>query len=117
MGNNELIGERLSEERRRLGLNQTVFSATAQITRKTLFGYESGARSPDAQALAMWAAIGLDVAYVVTGKRSSESNFDFDLSAEEQVVLDYYRAATSDTRKAALGALVGASLPLPKASR
>ncbi|MFV9492182.1 hypothetical protein ACNUI5_09170 [Pseudomonas aeruginosa] len=36
---------------------------------KTLFGYESGERAPDALALAAWAKSGLDVLYVVTGQR------------------------------------------------
>ncbi|MDS9954812.1 helix-turn-helix domain-containing protein [Pseudomonas aeruginosa] len=42
MGKNLPIGERLSDERKRLGYNQSDFSALAGITRKTLFGYESG---------------------------------------------------------------------------
>ncbi|HHM4316977.1 TPA: helix-turn-helix domain-containing protein, partial [Pseudomonas aeruginosa] len=69
MGKNLPIGERLSDERKRLGYNQSDFSALAGITRKTLFGYESGERAPDALALAAWAKSGLDVLYVVTGQR------------------------------------------------
>ncbi len=64
------IGERLAEERKRLGYNQTDFAALVGITRKTLFGYESGERAPDAVALATWASNGLDVMYVVTGNRA-----------------------------------------------
>jgi transcriptional regulator with XRE-family HTH domain len=70
MGSMFPIGERLSEERQRLGMNQTDFAALASVTRKTLFGYETGARAPDAEALASWSVVGLDVLYVVTGRRS-----------------------------------------------
>lgn len=66
------IGDRLRAERERLGLSQTEFAARADVTRKTLFGYESGERSPSADALAAWAMIGLDVLFVVTGSRSFE---------------------------------------------
>lgn len=64
------IGERLRKERERLGCNQTVFADVAGITRKTLFGYETGVRPPDAAVLAVWGEMGLDVLYVITGQDS-----------------------------------------------
>lgn len=67
MGSFLRIGASLVEERKRLGLSQTEFAAVAGVTRKTLFGYETGERVPDAAALAAWAAIGVDIAYVITG--------------------------------------------------
>lgn len=70
MGSFLPIGERLAEERSRLGMNQTDFAALASVTRKTLFGYETGVRAPDAGALASWCEAGLDVSYVVTGHRT-----------------------------------------------
>jgi transcriptional regulator with XRE-family HTH domain len=103
------IGERLKEERERLGYNQTDFAALAAATRKTLFNWESGSASPGAEALAAWADHGLDVNYVVTGAR------DFvpppALTAEEQTLLDYFRQASKEVRRAALGALLGAAGP------
>lgn len=100
------MGERLKEERERLGLNQTDFAALAQATRKALFNWETGTAAPNAIALAEWAAVGLDVLYVVTGER------DFvpppSLTAEEQTMLDYFRDASKEVRRAALGALIGA---------
>lgn len=71
MGNYLLIGERLREQREDLGMNQTDFAAVADISRKTLFGYESGDRTPDAGTLAVWAELGVDVLYVITGQRSA----------------------------------------------
>lgn len=67
MGSFLRIGATLAEERKRLGLSQTQFAAIPGVTRKTLFGYETGERVPDAAALAAWAAIGVDIAYVITG--------------------------------------------------
>lgn len=70
MGSFLRIGASLAEERKRLGLSQTEFAAIPGVSRKTLFGYETGERVPDAAALAAWAAIGVDIAYVITGLRA-----------------------------------------------
>jgi len=64
------IEDRLKEERGRLGLNQPDFAALAGRTKKTLIDYEKGSTSPDAKFLAAIAAIGADVQYILTGKRS-----------------------------------------------
>lgn len=63
------IGERLKEERERLGLSQTDFAARAGASKNTQYNYEKGERSPDANYLAAAAAEGVDVLYVVTGER------------------------------------------------
>lgn len=68
MGGYLPIGERLREQRENLGMNQTDFAAAAGVSRKTLFGYETGERAPDAAALAAWEKLGVDVLYVITGK-------------------------------------------------
>lgn len=46
------IGERLKEERKRLGLSQARLCELMGISRKTLFSYETGKRSPTAVFLA-----------------------------------------------------------------
>ncbi|MNJ35134.1 helix-turn-helix protein [compost metagenome] len=71
MGNNLPIGERLREQRESLGMNQTDFAAAAGVSRKTLFGYETGERAPDAAALAAWEKLGVDVLHVITGRCAS----------------------------------------------
>ena len=63
------IGERLKEERERLGLNQTEFAALAGASKNSQYNYEKGERSPDANYLAAAAKQGVDVLYVVTGLR------------------------------------------------
>jgi|APMI01.1.fsa_nt_gi transcriptional regulator with XRE-family HTH domain len=67
------IGERLREERVRLGTNQTAFGEVGGVTKKTQMLYEGGDRFPDAQYLSAIADIGVDVAYVLTGKRATQS--------------------------------------------
>lgn len=63
------MGDRIKEERERLGFNQSDFAALGAATRKTLFNWETGVAAPNAVVLAAWAAHGLDVLYVVTGQR------------------------------------------------
>lgn len=63
------VGERLKEERVRLGFNQADFAAFAGVAKTSQFNYEKGDRSPDAAYLAAVAVKGVDVLYVVTGER------------------------------------------------
>lgn len=65
------IGDRLKEERERLGFNQTELAAKAGASKNSQYNYEKGERSPDASYLAAVADQGVDVLYVVTGHRSS----------------------------------------------
>lgn len=88
-------GERIKEERERLGFNQADFAALAGATRKTLFNWESGTASPNAAVLAAWAQHGLDVLYVVTGERLSAQPA---VDAAEQVLLDSYRRCKPDAK-------------------
>jgi len=68
------IGERLKEERVRLGFNQAEFAAFAGVAKTSQFNYEKGDRSPDAAYLAAVAERGVDVLYVVTGERKPRSS-------------------------------------------
>ncbi|PAU76754.1 XRE family transcriptional regulator [Halomonas salipaludis] len=65
------IGQRLREERERLGMTQSAFSAVAGVTKNTQLLYESDQRSPKADYLERLAGIDADVQYVVTGIRSN----------------------------------------------
>lgn len=64
------IGERLKEERERLGLSQP---ALIQGHPRSQVRYEKGERSPDATYLARVADAGADVGYIVTGKRTAQT--------------------------------------------
>lgn len=61
------IGERLKEERERLGFSQTEFAAVAGASKNSQYNCEKGERCPDAAYLAAVAEKGVDILYVVTG--------------------------------------------------
>ncbi|WP_180125648.1 helix-turn-helix domain-containing protein [Rhodoferax sp. BLA1] len=103
------IGDRLRTERESLGLSQPKFAAIAGTTKQTLFSWESGKTAPDGFQLAALAVAGVNVGYVLTGER--EGPAPEVLTAEERVMLDYFRQASPQVRKAALGALLSAGLP------
>ncbi|WP_199103205.1 helix-turn-helix domain-containing protein [Aquitalea sp. ASV11] len=79
------IGDRLREERNRLGLNQTEAAKAAGIGFSTYQTYEAGERCPNAEALASWAGSGFDILYVVTGTRNNSA-----LSGEQTALLGLY---------------------------
>lgn len=64
------IGQRLKEERRRLGLSQEDFSAAGGIRRSTLYQYERGDRRPSLDFLLKTASVGVDLNFIIFGKRN-----------------------------------------------
>lgn len=101
------LSNRLREERQRLGLNQTEFAELAGVQKRAQVNYEAGERAPDTNYMAAIAAAGADVLYILTGGRTGPAPVV--LSAEEQTMLEYFRDASKEVRRAALGALLGAS--------
>jgi transcriptional regulator with XRE-family HTH domain len=69
------IGIRLREERERIGMSQHLLAAKAGISRMSQVNYESGKRSPDAIYLLAVFEAGIDVGFVLTGKRSGAPDF------------------------------------------
>lgn len=110
------IGGRLRAERDRLGLSQEQLceamskAGVRGATRQTQSRYEKGERSPDAEYLAHLAALGADVEWVLTGGEPPAPGAPA-LTAEEQVLLEYFRAAGRDVRRAALNVVMGAAGP------
>jgi transcriptional regulator with XRE-family HTH domain len=91
MNINLVIGQRLREERERLGFNQIDFAGIAGTIRGTQYNYESGKRSPDALYLAAIAAVGADVNYILTGQRAhliSEESPGYTLRPDQKALLD-----------------------------
>lgn len=101
------FGERLREERTRLGLTQPGLGEIGGVTKKTQMLYEGGERSPDANYLMAIAEEGADITYVLTGQRGVA--LAPVLSPEEKLMLEYFRDASREVRRAALGALLGAA--------
>ena len=91
-----MIGNRLREERERLGLTQPVFAELAGAKKRTLIDWEKDVSSPTAVQLAQLAAAGADVLYILTGQRSRAQPAH---DAAEQVLLDSYRRCSSQARQ------------------
>ncbi len=96
------IGERLREEREKLGFNQADFAAIGGATRKTQYNYETGERAPDGGFLAAIAAAGADVQYILTGIRSGNAPGAVVLDREETILVDHYRHIADKEDKTAV---------------
>ncbi|MDR3429701.1 helix-turn-helix domain-containing protein [Silvimonas sp.] len=100
------IGERLKNERKRLGMNQAEFAALGGVQRTAQSNYEIDGRAPDAIYLAAITQAGVDVLYVLTGVRSNVS-----FAPDAMQLLASYEAASPAVRAAALAALLSGSSP------
>ncbi|MCW7540476.1 helix-turn-helix domain-containing protein [Aquabacterium sp. A7-Y] len=96
------IGQRLLEERARLGLTQQALADAIGAPRVSFVKYESGQSSPAAETLAALEVAGVDVRYVLTGFRTAPSGVDRDrfrqafLEVERQVKTNKERLSTDD---------------------
>lgn len=99
------IGERLREERMRLGYSQPAFAALGGASKGSQLAWEKGSATPNAEFLHAVARIGVDLLYVVTGKHGAAS-----IAADEEVVLAGYRKLDARGRAGVL-ALIGGMQP------
>lgn len=68
------IGKRLRAERVYAGLNQTEFGALGGVKKLAQVHYENDERSPDAIYLSQLDRKGIDILYVLTGRREKTQN-------------------------------------------
>ena len=80
------LGKRLREVREAADLTQTAFGAIGDVKKFAQIKFEQEKQVPGGKYLLLLHEAGYDVAYILTGVRS-------DLSREEMVLLDNYRAA------------------------
>ena len=99
------FGERLREERVKVGLSQTEFGELAGVTKKTQMLYEADDRVPDARYLIAVNEAGVDVQYILTGERRGQQKCP-DVPADEQLLLDSYRALSAAKKKQLLAAIL-----------
>ncbi len=92
------IGDRLRSERSRLGLSQGDFAEKCGIHKNSLRLYEQGERSPTLVLLLVFQDIGVDISYVLTGRRS-----DAELGFSEQHHLDMLSKLSVREREAVFG--------------
>ena len=89
------IGERLREERERLGYSQTAFGELGGVKKLSQINYEKGVSYPTAAYLECLAKVGADVMYIVTGSRGGVV-----LTVEETKLLDNYRHSAGPAKAA-----------------
>jgi len=85
------VGERIAEERKRLGLSQEAFAKQIGISFSSQRRYEANDRVPNIRYVAALENAGVDVAYVMTGARTPTETLSFysalDRQAAELLVL------------------------------
>lgn len=70
------LGSRLKNERKRLGFTQATFAKMTSVSPGSQFGYESGARAPDATYLINAQNLGIDINYVLIGNKVKTREID-----------------------------------------
>lgn len=89
------IAIRLKEVREKLGMSQQALAEHCGVSARSQRNYESGERLPDAAYLAELLALGVDLAYVLTGQHDPSVPA---LDAAEQVLIDSYRRCKPDAK-------------------
>lgn len=99
-------GERLKNERIRLGLNQAEFAKRLGIHKNTQTNYESGKRKPSNEYYAAAAELGINVPYVITGN----TILDFPKKAAELAyrIFKFYKKSFNSNAMSALFFMIGA---------
>jgi len=95
------IGSRIREERERLRLTQRAFGEIGGVEPNAQGKYESGERWPKADYLAAVAEHGVDVLYLLTGKRMAQPADQ--LAEDEARLLGGYRSLPQAARTAVTG--------------
>ncbi|AXG42646.1 helix-turn-helix domain-containing protein [Photorhabdus laumondii subsp. laumondii] len=87
-----LIGSRLREEREKTGNSQEAVASVFGISTRTWGKYERGETMPDAATITLLGErFGIDISYVLTGRRTPQTN----ITNEEQRLIENYRAMDS----------------------
>lgn len=94
----EFISQRLLEERLRLGLNKSQMAERGGVAQPTYLRYESGERSPDGDFLSAIDKAGVDVLYVLTGRRSRPIAPQELLPEGDRIFLDNLHAAPAEVQ-------------------
>lgn len=69
------FSDRLREERDRLGMTQEMLGEAGGVKKQAQSLYESGKRTPDAEYLERVYRAGVDVTYLLTGRRSVDGGY------------------------------------------
>ena len=93
------FGERLREERKRLGLNQTELALLGGVVKFTQINYEKDERTPDTDYLLKLQKAGVDAYFLLTGERTPEPTSDellpFPQRLERMVKAEHVKGASN----------------------
>ncbi|AIA72728.1 putative phage-related DNA-binding protein [Pectobacterium atrosepticum SCRI1043] len=81
------LGERLREERERLGFSQADFAELVGASRKSQIRWEKAESAPSADSISLWANVGLDVLYLITGQAQKSSSKTQKSSEIDEILL------------------------------
>jgi len=95
------MGNRIREERERMGWSQQAAANAVGIRREMWAKYEAGSE-PGAKALAGMTAAGVDIIYILTGKRQTETQ---PISTDDHALLQDFHAAPVQVREGVKTAL------------
>ena len=92
------FANRLRSERDRLKLNQDEFAGFGGVKRISQYLYERGDRVPDFRYFENLAKHGIDIVYLISGKRSLGVEIDDRLEFSAQLLSDIYKAVDEFAR-------------------
>ena len=98
-----MLGQRLKEERKRVGFTQPQLGEIVSLTKRTVIDWEKDKSSPTAIQLAAMAKNGFDVSYLITGIRTQP----VELPSDEAFLLDSFRSLNNEQKKMTLQFLLG----------
>lgn len=96
------FGERLKEERLRVGMSQIELANAIGMSQGSQTLYETGKRNPDMAYLTAIQELGLDAAYIVTGAFA-----EIDIPKDEQQFLAVFRKLDQRGRACIMAAMIG----------
>ncbi|MBK0032708.1 helix-turn-helix transcriptional regulator [Erwinia sp. S43] len=88
------LGDRLRQERERLGFTQTEMAKIGGVAFRTYCDYEAGKTEPKSSLLEALHVAGADVLFIITGLKSPTQN----ISTEEQILVENYRSMDDAAR-------------------
>ena len=98
-----MLGQRLKEERKRVGFTQPQLVEIVSLTKRTVIDWEKDKSSPTGIQLAAMAKHGFDVSYLITGIRTQP----VELPSDEAFLLDSFRSLNNEQKKMTLQFLLG----------
>lgn len=117
MRNSSFSGNRLKEERKKLGLTQAQAAEKCGVSGRMWGDYERGISQPKTELFFQFEKAGIDVQYVMHGRRDEAAAMPSEntLTTEEQALLAQFRQLNGEG-KTAIFSMLNALLPKKAAS-